>query len=115
MEKTWKPVVAGILNIVSGAFSFVVLALLILGVIVFAFAGDLDLPMRMGPAFLSVIAVPLLAAEILAIVGGIFSLKRVKWGWVLAGSIAALFLVWPLAIAAIVLTVLSMNEFEKTS
>jgi uncharacterized membrane protein HdeD (DUF308 family) len=54
----------------------------------------------------------LLAAGILAIVGGIYALKRKKWKLALAGSIAAFFGSSPLGVAAIIFTALSKNEFE---
>jgi len=112
MEKTWKPMVAGILDIVSGALSFFALVLFILGVLVFMAVGGTDLPIQLGPALVLTIAIPILIADALAIVGGIYALKRKRWGWALAGCIAAVFLSWPLAIAAIVLTVMSKDEFE---
>ena len=49
---------------------------------------------------------------ILAIVGGIYALRRKIWGLALAGSIAAFFPSWILGLTAIVLTALSKNEFE---
>jgi len=122
MEKTWKPTVTGILDIVAGAFSLVGLILLILGIAFFMIAsrtGGLNLP---GPmpmslpivpaALLVAIALPLLIADVLAIIGGIYAIRRKKWGWALTGSIAALFAAWPLGIAAIVFTVMSQKEFE---
>ena len=122
MEKTWKPTVTGILDIVAGAFSLVGLTLLIMGIAFFMITsatGGLNLPGRlpmsvpMGPAALLVaIALPLLIADVLAIIGGIYAIRRKKWGWALTGSIAALFAAWPLGIAAIVFTVMSQKEFE---
>ena len=119
MEKTWKPTVAGILDIVSGALSLVGLVLFIIGFMVFKAIGGTDMPMPMpiipiygGLAFLFAVAIPILIAEILAIVGGIYALKRKKWGLALTGSIAALFASWPLGIAAIVFTAMSKEEFE---
>jgi len=49
---------------------------------------------------------------LLAIVGGVYALKRARRGWALTGSIVALFPSWPLGIAAIVFTILAKNEFE---
>ena len=116
MEKTWKPTVAGILNIVSGALSLVMLAFVVIGVSVFMIAEGTHMPgymPAMGPGLLSTaIAMPVLIADVLAIVGGIYALKRKIWGLALAGSIAALFASWPLGIAAIVFTVMSQKEFE---
>ena len=112
MEKTWKPTVIGILNIVSGAFGIVGFAIAIIAILIVIPVGGNNLAIRES-ALCLVIVVPVLIAVALAITSGIYALKRKKWGWVLAGSIAALFLSWPLAIAAIVLTVMSEKEFEK--
>jgi len=113
VKKTWKPTVVGILDVISGAIFLFGLLFLFTGAAAFLVSGGMDLPfMRFGPAFLGALSLPLLAAVVLAILGGIFAFKRKAWGWVLAGSIAAIFLSWPLAIAAIVLTVMSKAEFE---
>jgi hypothetical protein len=49
---------------------------------------------------------------LLAIAGGIFAIQRKRWGWALAGSIAAAINPLPLGIVAIVLVILSKNEFS---
>jgi len=57
---------------------------------------------------------------VVAIIGGVFSLKRRRWGLALAGSICAFFSFFfipvllnvPLAIAAIVLVVMGKSEFQ---
>jgi hypothetical protein len=77
-ERTWKPTTAGILCIIAGAICVVpgiAVALL------FAF---------MGTGWLSAIGAPLIILGIIAIVGGIYSLRRRIWGLALAGSICAL-------------------------
>ena len=119
MEKTWMPTVAGILDIVAGGLSLLGLIFVILGISVFAIAGSsglscpVPMPTPIGPAFVILImAIPVLIADILAIVGGIYALKGKKWGWALTGSIAALIAFWPLGIAAIVFTVMSQKEFD---
>lgn len=48
-------------------------------------------------------ATPLLVIGILATAGGIYALRREKWGWAITGSIATLFLWMVLAIAAMVI------------
>ena len=117
MEKTWMPMTVGILDIVSGGLSFIMLALAAIGVAAFAAIEGIPLPVHMGNTalvlvMLVIMAVPLLIAEVLAILGGIYVLKRKKWGWALTGSIAAIFCSLVLGIAAIVLTMLSKNQFE---
>ena len=48
----------------------------------------------------------------LAIVAGISAIRRRRWGWALAGSIAAALVPIPLGIVAIVLLVLSQKMFK---
>lgn len=115
MKKTWMPMTAGILDIICGVFALIGgLVLVIVGTVgsgVLMYIGA-DIPPLVAAALFSAIAVPLIIVGILAIVGGVYALQRKKWGLALAGSIAAFFPSWLLGIAAIVLTILSKNEFE---
>lgn len=108
-KKTWMPTVAGILDIIAGSWG-VILAL------IFIFIGGVlrfvpDIPPYLFPIF-TALSLPFAIVGILAIVGGIYALKRKIWGLALAGSIAAFFPAWILGLTAIVLTALSKNEFE---
>jgi hypothetical protein len=109
-KKTWMPMTAGILDIVAGSFGLI-------GAFVFAFMGSImrmvpDVPTFLCPIFIG-IAGPVAIVAILAIVGGVYALRRKIWGLALAGSIAAFFTPsWALGVAAIVFTILSKNEFE---
>jgi len=117
MKKTWMPMVAGILDIVAGALSFLLLALVIVVVFILMATRGASLfgnmPVRVGPAIILSLAIPIMVADVLAVVGGAYALMRKAWGLALAGSIAAVFASWPMGIAAIVLTVMSKNEFER--
>lgn len=118
-QKTWKTRTAGILAIVAGALgvtewvAVAVLEILALGWL--PMGSSVGLGAIVAAAF--VIAV---ATGIVAIVGGVFAIKRRRWGLALGGSICAIFsIIWvpvllnvPLAIAAIVLVVLGRGEFE---
>jgi hypothetical protein len=118
-EKTWKTRTVGILAIVAGAVgvtewvAVAVLEILALGWL--PMGGLLGL----GGIVAAAVAIEI-TVGIVAIVGGIFALKRRRWGLALAGSICVMFcfifvpilLNVPLAIAAIVLVVLGKGEFE---
>ena len=56
-------------------------------------------------------AIPSLLIAVLALVGGIFAVQRKRWGWALAGSIAAIFSFILLGIPAVILIAISKNEF----
>ena len=109
MEQTWKPTTAGILNIISGA----------IGVVFGILVGVLGTSITMIPGvpaevmgILAAIAIPLIILGIIAIVGGVYALKRSKWGLALAGSICSLFCVWILAVLAIIFVAMGRDEFE---
>ena len=90
---TKRPVIAGILSIIAG-----VIGLIIGGVS--AEFGDLG----------EILAL-FWPAAVVAIIGGIYALRRRLWGLALAGAICSL-TVFPLGIPALILTVLSRREFK---
>ena len=71
-QGTWKPTTGGILSIIAGSIG-----------IITAF----DLLVRHAP----VRSILLLLLGIVAIIGGVFALKRKVWGLALTGAICALF------------------------
>ncbi|MFC1845831.1 hypothetical protein ACFLYM_00250 [Chloroflexota bacterium] len=118
MERTCKPMIAGICTIVAGALG-VIMAIGILigsGIIGSLMIGAVaDIP-RILPGILIAIAIPVMIIAIIAIVGGVYALKRKIWGLALAGAILSIFIASPLGlalgIAAIVLLILSKEEFS---
>jgi hypothetical protein len=105
MEKTWKPTTAGILALIAGALE------VIIGLLFAAGVGVLGGILGMG--WLSVIFAPLIIFGIIAIVGGIYALRRRIWGLALAGSICALIGPWfLLGILAIIFVSLGKREFK---
>jgi len=108
-KKTWMPMAAGILDIVSGSFGLIGVCGLTIGGGVMRMIPDM--PRFLPPLFMG-LAIPLAIVGILAIVGGIYAMQRKNWGMALAGSIAAFFPSWVLGVTAIVFTALSKNEFE---
>jgi len=116
MEKTWKPTTAGILTIIAGCLGLLIALGLTVGL---GIAGTLIglIPGLPGGWLLVVIGVPGIILSIVAIVGGIYALRRRLWGLALAGAICGLlftlpFLGWILAILAIIFVSLGKGEFE---
>ena len=112
MEKTWKPTTAGILSIVAGAIG------LLLGIwlaVELGLAGSIAGTIPGFPAeLLPLIGVPGIILGIVAIVGGIYALRRRVWGLALAGAICA-FLApagFILGILAIIFVAMGKREFE---
>ena len=105
---TWQPLTAGILELVAGVPALLIGTAIATGV---GIAGRASVIM---PGWVSVIGAPFIILGIVAIVGGIFALRKRKWGVALAGAILAL-LCWPfgtpLGIAAIVFVILGREQF----
>ncbi len=113
MEKTQKPIVAGVFNIITGGLG-------ILGAFATFFGfgvvtGAFGIPTGYIPEFVPGIVLGsgifILIVAVLALIGGIFAVQRKQWGWALAGSIAAIFSLIILGIPAIILVAISKNEF----
>ena len=132
MEKTWKPTAAGMLCIIAGSLSLVCLILWTL----YLSVADLFFIMGANPgeesgvgAFIGPAWILGIIAIIIAIPGGIYALRRRKWGLALAGSIAVVGFggygiplpVFPgelfvgLGILAIIFVSLSKREFESSA
>jgi hypothetical protein len=80
-EKTWKPTAAGILCIIAGAIGLVpVIAVAVL-------FGGLSSIIGGIPFIIFATLIPLILFGIMPIVGGIYALRRRRWGLALAGSI----------------------------
>ena len=99
--RTWKPTAAGFSNIVAGAFGILFsLVLIRRGETI----DSLPFPRGVGE-----IGLPL---AIVAIIGGIFSLKRKLWGLALTGSICAIFSwLFILGILSVIFVSMSRQEF----
>ncbi|UCG10611.1 MAG: hypothetical protein JSW30_01900 [Dehalococcoidia bacterium] len=119
MGRAWMPTVAGILDIICAGLHITAVFGLIIAMIAVESNPYLDPAMASGgvpvniTAILGAILVTSAIAAVLALVGGIYALKRQKWGLALAGAIAAFFPVGILGVVAIVLTALSRQEFES--
>lgn len=114
---TWMPLTAGILDLVAGVPA------LLIGIVVIAGFGVLgwlswlsDVAGVAGVAGVGVImgaiGVSLIIFALVAIVGGVFALRKRIWGLALAGSIFALFCAWIFGIPAIVFTVMGKKHFK---
>ena len=115
MEKTAKPVIAGIFNIINGSFGL----LISFSLFILVFVSNFDFENYLGifPEFITAIAVFVasitLVLSLLVLTSGIYALERRYWGLSLAGSIVAALTAGGLGKAALVLIALSKDEFEK--
>ena len=116
MDRSWMPTVAGVLEIIAGVFSLLGFGALIFAVSMVGFAAaeeGPDFPLVAVQALLGFIAFGILALALLALIGGVFSLLGRRWGWAVAGAIAATVTCPPLGVPAVILTVLSEKELRK--
>ena len=123
VQKTWKPIVAGILSIVSGALRILGFIGVIIGIMFF-----LPVYTAVGPGpvpefghwlipgvlqtILLIAAVFLFIVGILPIIGGIYALQRKTWGLALAGSIVAIFGSSIMGILDTIFIAMAKDEFE---
>ena len=122
MKRTWKPLVAGILNLIVGVFTL--LGVFFIAMMIAGFGGGMLALSRINdliPVWLSgfiqfsiiIVAIILIFFSALPLLGGIYSIQRKNWPWALAGSIVAIFSSAIIGIISTVLILLSKNEFEK--
>jgi hypothetical protein len=109
MVRTNKPTIAGWLDIAAGIIGLLFVAFLTILAIGFAigFSNPSELNQIRIWSVLFALAIP----GILAIIGGVFSLKRRTWILAMIGSVCAVPLV--LGIISVVLLVQSRNEFTR--
>jgi hypothetical protein len=120
VEKTWKPITAGVLNIVSGGLQALGALVLIIAMIVignwnavdFIEAEDLPFVIPVLQLILGIVLVFAIISAVIPIIGGIYALQRRKWGWALAGSIISIFGNLVLGVLATIFVSLGKEEFE---
>ncbi len=122
VPRTWKATTAGILNIVAGGLNGLGAIGLIIVIFAFGSLGPMImeyLPPEDAP-FITPLIVPILVAALILnivctvfpIIGGVYALRRRKWGWALAGSIIAIFRSSVLGILATIFVAMAKDEFE---
>jgi hypothetical protein len=105
---TWMPLTAGILDLVAGVPALIISILVATGLGALGWFSDI-----VGfAALIGAIATPLIIFAIIAIVGGVFAIRKRIWGLALAGSIFALFCAWIFGIPAIVFTIMGRRHFK---
>ena len=113
--------IGGILSIVAGGFGILGAGMAFFGIYMFRFMfgqsymygafqppGDI---FNFMAIFYAVIGLFLALLGVLAIVGGIFALKKKNWGLALAGAITSAVVFFPCGIAAVIFVTLGQPEF----
>lgn len=124
MESTWKPTTAGILTIIAGCLGIGAGALITLLAIPLglggAMAGALKEAVISGllagfAGVIGMIGAGMIGVGAVAVVGGIYALKRRLWGFALAGTILATICCTPLGVLAIIFVSMGKKEFIQAS
>jgi len=132
MNKSWMTVVAGILDILSGAMGVVMGLFMSLHThaarVAQAAPGAAQkiaprvaphmgafpqMPHLFFPGMGLALGITIAVIGVLAIVGGIFALKNKVWGLALAGSIGAVLTGRLLGVLALIFIVLGRKDFQK--
>ena len=119
MKLTWKPTMAGILDIVSGAIGMVGGVYFVVLTSLFRTMHEI---MNVDPIIIEqteqiisrLFAVPfvLVFIGIISIIGGVYALQRRIWGLALAGAICSC-IVFPIfGLPSIIITGLAQEEFS---
>ena len=112
MNRTKRPLIAGIFTIVSGALG-------LLGTYSYTVGfgepgsgiGRGDMP-PFVPSIIFGLSIPAIIVAVFAIIGGILIILRKRWRWSLAGSIAAVLSFILLGVPAVALVALAKDEFK---
>ena len=119
MKLTWKPTMAGILDIIAGAIGMVGGVYFVVLTSIFRTLHEI---LRLDPIVIEqteqiisrLFAIPfvLVFIGIVSIIGGVYALQRRIWGLALAGAICAC-LVFPFfGLPSIIITALAHEEFN---
>lgn len=119
MKLTWKPVMAGILDIVGGAIGMVGGLYVVVLSSLFRTMRELinidpHVVLTIERVISSIIAVPFVVVfiGIAAIIGGVYALQRRIWGLALAGSICSCIVFPFFGLPSIIITALAREEFN---
>jgi len=119
IKLTWKPIMAGILDVVSGAIGMVGSIYFVILSQVFRSLHEM---LKLDPFVIQrteeiinrIIAVPfiLVFIGIIAIIGGVYTLQRRIWMLALAGAISSCIVFPVFGLPSIIITALAREEFR---
>jgi peptidoglycan biosynthesis protein MviN/MurJ (putative lipid II flippase) len=121
MERTWKPTVAGILDLIAAGYG------VIGGCVLLALASMFTARMTgtggegaefgrfFTSGFFQVLGWAHIFCGLLAIPGGILNLQRRGWSWAVIFSVAAIVAAFVPGLVALILTAMSEKEFQAAA
>ena len=111
--KTAMPIVAGILTLISGGLKLLGVVVIIIAGFFVSFAPRMPDRFQHPLVLFSIIGILLLISGVIAVIGGVYTLRRKNWGMSLTGAIFAFLPFNLLGLASIILLALSRREFES--
>ena len=116
MDKQWIPTVAGVLELVAAICALIGSLALIFIPFVINSIPDLqnkpEVPVELLTALFATLAGLVFLGGVVCLVGGVAALRRRGWFWAVAGAIAALFVMTPAGVFALVLVLIGEREFS---
>ncbi len=118
--------VGGVLSIIAGAFGVLgLLIFILLAVVMVIMPGEFDgyyYDSNTSEGIFTIIAAVYLVMGlfsaffgVLAIVGGVFALRKKHWGWALVGAIAGALTFFLCGVPAVIFIAMGKPEFQKTA
>ena len=121
MERTWKPTVAGILDLVAagygllGGFVLLTLASIFMSRVSGMGGEGAEFGRFFTTGFFHILGWAHILCGLLAIPGGILNLQRRSWTWAVIFSVAAILAAFAPGLIALILTAMSEKEFDSTA
>ena len=117
MNREWIPTVAGVFQIVAAVCALIGSLALVFAALMMEAVPDIqndpDVPVELIVGLLVGMAGFIFVGGVVSMIGGVAGIRRQGWGWALAGSIAAIFLLPPAGILALVMTIFGEKEFRE--
>ncbi|MCL2149674.1 MAG: hypothetical protein FWH51_01915 [Dehalococcoidia bacterium] len=117
----WMPTASGVLNIISSILGFFTSLILFITAPVFSYVYN-NYPesiegtseaLSLVATICVIVGIVLVIPCVVSLIGGIFAIKRKRWGWALAGSICSALVSNVFGIVAIVFVAMSKKEFTS--
>jgi hypothetical protein len=120
MERTWKPLTAGILTIIAGSSGIGGGVLIVIyggllglgGALAEVFGESMGMVIALIAGIVGVYGFAIIIMGIIAIICGIFTLRRRHWGLALAGAILATICSTLLGLLSIIFVSIGKDEFS---
>lgn len=117
MDKQWIPTVAGVLEIVAGVCAVLGALAIFFACAVLTWVPDLhedpEVPVHLITGLVGSLGGLVFLGGVACFIGGVAGIRRRGWLWAMAGAIAAVFLMPPAGVFALVLVILGEKEFAE--